>query len=140
MRHFKHIIIWAVIALGVAWQLCHWYFVDEGPAYFASDWRRLLFLAVISVGGGLATLAFMRLPDTARQRLTTTSFAIGTVSVTWCFGYFVWQFVRLRSFLAEIGDLWILALIGIGFLVLLAFVWFSFWRYCQRIYGHRHAA
>jgi hypothetical protein len=76
MRHFKHIIGWAVIALGVVWSLYDWFFVDEGPAYFASDWRRVLLLAILSVGGGLATLAFMRLPDTARQPLTTTLFAM----------------------------------------------------------------
>ena len=143
MRYSKRIISWAVIALCFAWSLYDWFFVDDGPAYFASDRRRLVVLAAVSVGGGLAVLAFMKLPDTTRRRLTTISFAIGSVAATWCCGYFIWQFVHLCSLLVEMGELWMLAafaLIGIGSLALVAFVWFSFWRYYRRIYGQRHAA
>ena len=143
MRHSKQIISWALIALCFVWPLYDWFVVDDGPAYFASNWRRILLLAAISIGGGLAVLVFMKLPDITRGRLTTISFTVGGASATWCCGYFIWQFVRLRSFLVEVGEFWMLAffaLIGIGLLALVAFVWFSFWRYCQRIYGQRHAA
>jgi hypothetical protein len=140
MRHSKHIIGWTVIALGVGWSFYDWFFVDNGPAYFAGDWRRLLLLAFISTIGGLAVLGFIRLPAVARQRLATASFAVATVCATWCCGYFIWQFVRLRSFLVEMGAFWILAVMGVGSLALLAFVWFSFWRYWRRTYAQRRVA
>lgn len=143
MRHSKHIIRWAVIALCLAWPLYDWFFVDDGPAYFASDWRRLVMLAAISVGGGLAVLTFMKLSDITRRRLTAVSFAIGGVVATWCCGYFIWQFVRLCPFLVQMGELWtlaVLALIGIGSTALVTFMWFSMCRNYRRIYGHRHAA
>jgi len=86
-----------VIAFGVAWSLYDWLFVDNVPGYFASDWRRILLLAVLSIGGGFAVAGFMRLPAVARRRLATTSFAVGAASATWCCGYFIWQFIRFAG-------------------------------------------
>jgi len=51
MRHSKHIISWVVIAFCLAWALYDWLFINDGPAYFASDWRRILLLAAVSIGG-----------------------------------------------------------------------------------------
>ena len=141
MRHSKQIISWVLIALCFALPLYD-FLVDGGPSYFASDWRRILLLSAISIGGGLTVMAFMNLPDLTRRRLTTVSFAVGVMSATWSCGYFIWQFIRLGSFLVEMSEFWVLAifaLIGIGSLVLVSFAWFSFWRYCRRMCDQKHA-
>jgi hypothetical protein len=139
MRISKQIIGWLVITAGVAWSLYDWTFVDNALGFFASDWRRILLLAVLSIGGGFAVAGFMRLPAVARQRFVTASFAVGAVSATWCCGYFIWQFIRLRALLVDKSLVWLLALMGVGSVVLLAFVWLSFWCYSRKVYGHRQS-
>jgi hypothetical protein len=141
MRPLTHIVGWVAIAFSVGWSFYDWIFVDEGLAYFAADWRRVLLLAFISITGGLAVLGFMRLPTAVRLRLTAILLAVCTLGWTWCGGYSIWQLVRLRLWLTDMGEaFWLLAGLGLGSAAMLAFVWFSFCRYWRKTYGHGNAA
>jgi hypothetical protein len=35
-----------------SWFIYEWSFVDDGPSYFAADWRRLAAIAVFAIAGG----------------------------------------------------------------------------------------
>jgi len=73
----------AVVAL-IAWDLYDWICIDQGPAYFAADWRRIALVVVLSLGGGLIAFLFMRLPAVVRQRVTTSVFGAGVLLGTIC--------------------------------------------------------
>jgi hypothetical protein len=129
MRYLKQILILVAVLAAVAWSIYDWIVVDQGPAYFAGDWRRIALLAIITIVGSTATLAFMSLPPAVRQRLSITSFAAGAFLITTCCGYTIWQFFRMYSFLSQTNALWLVA--GVAFVsgIVTVFVWFMFFRY-----------
>jgi energy-converting hydrogenase Eha subunit A len=131
IRQLKHIGTGLAVFTAVAWSVYDWIMVDQGPAWFAADWRRIVILAVITIVGSIATMAVISLPPAVQQRLIITSFGSGAVLVTAVCGYTVWQFFRMYSFLSETHVLWAFAGLVFGSMILTAFVWFMFLRYLR---------
>lgn len=68
----------AIVAVGV-WCFYNWVFVEGGPAYFAADPRRILWVVVISLIGGAVVFLFMNLALATRRRFAVVLF--GTMAV-----------------------------------------------------------
>jgi hypothetical protein len=140
MKAFKRIARAVVFAASVAWLAYCWIWVDEGPKFFISDWRRMALLLGICVVGGVGTLLISRLSVAVRQRLTMFAFASGTAAALFGGGYAVREFVRLYSFLAETGLVGPVAGVTCVMLFLAIGTTVSFFRYCRRLYSHAPAA
>jgi predicted MFS family arabinose efflux permease len=139
-RNLKQIGIWTAVFAAVAWSIYDWIVVDQGPAYFAADWRRIALLAIITIVGSMATLAFMSLPPAVQQRLSITSFAAGAVLSTAACGYTVWQFFRMYAFLREMNARWLVLAVVLASAIVTYFVWFMFLRYLRKTARHNHNA
>ena len=136
MRQLKHIGIGMAVFAAVAWSIYDWVVVDQGPAYFAADWRRIALLAIITIVGSMATLAFISLAPAVQQRLTILTFAAGAVLVTAFLGYTVWQFYRMYAFLPEMNARWLVLAVVLASAIITTLVWFMFLRYlrsCARL-------
>lgn len=140
MRFFKQILVLMLVAGLIAWSFYDWVFIDQGPAYFAADWRRVALVVAMSLAGGLVTFVFMQLPAALRQHVLTGLFGVGVLLALGCCAYTVWKFFELRLFLAESGMLLLFLLFVLGSTALLVFVGFLFWKYYRRIYGPRDTA
>jgi hypothetical protein len=96
-----HVIGWlAFLAWGV-WSLYNWIYVEDGPAYFTDDPRRILWVGVISLIGGAIVFLFMKLPLATRRSLEiglfgAMAFVAGGVSVIkfWSLYSLNWQDVE----------------------------------------------
>ena len=114
MGSFKQIIRWLVVIGAVGWCLYEWVFVSDGPAYFAADWRRVGFVVIVSVVGGLAVFGFMQFPERVRQRLAATIFALGAALAVVDCAYSVWRLLALREVLAEARIVWLLTAVELA--------------------------
>lgn len=128
MKHAKYIIGFLGIALVTAWGLYQWAFVDDGPGYFAEDWRRILVVAGMAVVGGSLVLVFEQLPTRIRWFIAEYLFGGIAVLAIIGYGYLVWLLLQMRSWFAEAGvSIWMIA--GFQFLLCLAVAGLSlgFW-------------
>jgi len=140
MRHSKHIIGWLATLTAFAWCIYEWGFVDDGPAYFAANWRRIAAVAVFSIAGGLLVCFIMQLPEAARRRVgATVSGTIALLAGTGCI-WTVWQLFRFREFLAEARILWCVAAAELGICLLVGALSVALWRHFRKSHGHRNVA
>lgn len=140
MRHSKHTIGWLVTLAAFVWCIHEWSFVDDGPAYFAADWRRIAAIAVLSIAGGLLVSFIMQLPESARRRVGASVF--GTMALLAAAGC-IWtirQFFCVREFLAEAHILWWIATAELGMCLLVGSLSVSLWRHFRESHDHRNAA
>lgn len=109
-----HIIGWLITLSAFAWCIYEWGFRDDGPAYFAADWRRILTVAVFSIAGGLLVFFIMRLPERARYRVAVMVF--GTIVFLAAAGccWTAWKFFRIREVLLQTPSLWMAAAAQLG--------------------------
>src|SRR5213593_3158075 len=140
MRHSKHIIGWMVMLAAFAWCIYEWGFVDDGPAYFAADWRRIVAVAVFSIAGGVLVSLIMRVPEATRHRVGATVF--GTLALLAAGGciWSIWQFFRLREFLAVARILWFVAAGELAMCLLVGSLSFWLWRHFRKSHGHSNVA
>src|SRR5687768_8937030 len=118
----------ASMTASMAWSFYEWIYVDQGPAYFAADWRRVALVVALGIGGGVMALLIMRLPAMVRQGLLISTFVAGVLLATVGCSYAAWQLFQLRAFAAEAHNqlmLWSLMLIPVS---LVAFAWWLFLR------------
>ena len=110
MKHAKYILVSLGIVFIAAWEVYDWVFVDDGPSYFAEDWRRVLFVVAIGVIGGCITLLFLRLPTQIRFIIAEYMFGgIGLLAIIGS-GYSLWLLLQMRWFFAEAGiSIWRIA-------------------------------
>src|ERR1043166_1242667 len=138
MRHFNHIIGWLVTLAAFVWCVYEWGFVDDGPAYFAADWRRIVAVAVFSIAGGLLVLVILQLPAATRRRVGATVFGpIALLAGGGCI-WTIWQFFRVRQFLAEVRILWWVAAAELGMCFLVGGLSVSSWRHFRNGHDHRN--
>ena len=128
MRHSKRIIGWLVIVATAAWCLYDWTWLSDGPAYFAGDWRRAAFVAVVSVMGGLGVFGIMQLSRDVRHRLAALIFGTGAVLAVVSCVYSLWQLIRMREFLAEARILWFVAAVELAMFSFVGGLCFWLWR------------
>jgi hypothetical protein len=136
LRHSKHIIGWLATLAAFGWCIYEWGFVDDGPAYFAADWRRIAAVAAFSIAGGLLVFAIMQLPEATRHRVGATVF--GTIALLAGGGciWTIWQFFRVRQFLAEARIFWCVAAAELGMCLLVGGLSVSLWRRFRKNHDH----
>ncbi len=135
MRLVMRLVLLAAVVAFMVLDFQDWIYVDQGPAYFAADWRRIALVVVLSLGGGLIAFLFMRLPAIVGQRVTTGVFGAGLLLATICCAYSAWALFKLRVFPAELKEQLMPSSIVLGTIALTAFVWFLFSKYWRRISG-----
>ena len=70
------VVFWVVAFVAFAWCAYEWAFVDDGPAYFTAEWRRVASVALFSVAGGFLVAVIRELPTPARHRVGATVFGV----------------------------------------------------------------
>ena len=140
MRHSKHIIGWLVTLSAFAWCIYEWGFSDDGSAYFAADWRRILAVAVFSIAGGLLVSFIMRLPEASRYRVGATVFGIFTLLAAGGCIWTIWQLVHVRKFLTEAHILCWVAAAQFGMCLVIGGLSVSLWRHFRKRHDYRNAA
>src|SRR6516225_7867217 len=99
MRMFKRIAMWLAVFASIVCLVYQWVWMDEGPKFFAEDWRNVALLAGVTFVGTLVTVLVMRLPQATRQRFVTISFGAATLAALFCGGYAIREFFDLYAFL-----------------------------------------
>jgi hypothetical protein len=132
MQNLKHTIAWVVAFVAFAWCAYEWAFVDDGPAYFAAEWRRVASVAVFSVAGGLLVAVIMVLPTPARHRVGATVFGVcGLLAIAGCI-WSVWQLFRFGDLVRQTPILWAVTAVEVAMCMLVGSLSFRLWRRFKR--------
>jgi hypothetical protein len=85
----------------------------------------------------LLIFVIMQLPETMRHRVGAMVF--GTIALLAGGGciWTIWQFFRVRQFLAEARILWWVAAVELGMCFLVGGVSVSLWRHFRKSHDHR---
>ena len=140
MKHSKHIIGWLVTLAAFAWCIYEWGYVNDGPSFFAADWRRIAAVAVFSIAGALLLSLIMRLPEGARYRVGATLFGVFALLAAGGCVWTIWQFFRVREVLPGARILWWVGAVQLGMCLLVGGLSVSLWRHFRKSHDHKNAA
>jgi hypothetical protein len=131
MKRWVTIIIVALVVICALADLIHEFYANDTLNYFASEPRRLLYVAGIAVAGGLLALASPRLSRQAQRSFRLFGWGAAASLLTAFCGYAIYQSVSLSPVIvANSGAGWLL-LVPLLLGAMAAYLWFEFfcaWR------------
>ncbi len=131
MKRWVTIIVVALVVICALAELIHEFYANDTLDYFASEPRRLLYVAGIAVAGGLLLLAFGRLSGPAQRSFRLFGWGTAASLLTAFCGYAIYRSVSLSPVIvANSGVGWLL-LVPLLLGAMAAYLWFEFfcaWR------------
>jgi len=134
----QSLLAWILLAIGIAWSIYDWLFVDEGLRYFSKDpFRILVSVAIVAVGTPLL-FGYEALP--AKWKLRAALWIVGALATgaTAVAVHCLYSLARLAKSLLQTGDSWLYVLAGIFPCVIASCLWLAFAR-IRRIRGSGHS-
>lgn len=128
MRQIALIVGQVLMAALTAVDLYQFLVADDGVGYFAARPRRLLFVGVIALVGGLFAFMLSRCSPLARRTLRLTALGGFAACITLCLALFAARLAPFASMVTEAGMWgWVIAALG-SLLVVAVLVWLEFYR------------
>ena len=132
MRRLPFILGLALIVAMTIREVYDFLVTNEGVRYFSSDPRRLLYVILLGVGGGLSTLWISGLSPGFRRRLKLAALGAFGVFLTGGLAFFCFVITTTAPMARETGRFWwmIAGLLGMCFAV--GLVWWEFYHEWRR--------
>jgi hypothetical protein len=131
MRRLPLILGLAMIVALTVWELYDFFVTNEGVRYFSSEPRRLLYVVLLGLAGGLVAFGISRLsPGSQRTLKLTTLGTFGTLLLA-VVGLFAYHLTWAAPMVTEAGTWGWIAAAFLSLAVLAVLVWFEFrqvWR------------
>jgi hypothetical protein len=123
------LILGLVLIAGLTVREVYDFFVtNEGIRHFSSEPRRLLYVMLLGVAGGMIAFGISRLSPGSQRALKLTALGASGVCLIGVLGFVVYQLTWAAPMVTEAGMWgWIAALLA-SFAVIAVLVWFEFRR------------
>ena len=130
MRRIPLILGLALIFVLSVREVYDFFVTNEGVRYFSSEPRRLWYVVVLGLAGGVVAFWISRLAPDSQRILKLTTLGVSGALLLGVLGLFAFHLTRAAPMLGEAGLGWIAAAFA-SLLILAVFVWIEFrqaWR------------
>jgi hypothetical protein len=133
MRRISLILGLVLITVLIIHDLYEFFVTNQGLSYFSSEPRRLLYVVLLAVSGGVVALGISRLSPGSQRTLKLAALGTFGAAIVSVLGLFAYHLARLLPMMREAG-VWGLiaaALVFLSFSVVAVLVWLEFrqvWR------------
>lgn len=131
MRRLPLILGLALVVVLTIWEVYDFVVTNEGVRYFSSEPRRLAYVMILGLTGGLVAFGISRQSPGSQRTLMLTALGTFGVLLLGVLGLFAYHLTRAASIVSEAGMWGWMAAAIVSVAVLAGLVWFEFhqkWR------------